>query len=218
MNVTRTDQVPALREAFYELSLAMQVPDAETLDEVCRHYPHYCAELTEFAIALALDALTGDVVSEAALAQVDPSRVSPMVSRAISNFHNRLHSAQKASIAVAEKTTAYGQIDNPFAKLTRSEIRAVANQLHANTVFVAKLRDRQIIPQTIPDVFVRRVADELSVPHELVIQHFAGQGGTVGRTFHKADGKPSIGGQQSFDDAVRSSGLTEEQQKRLLSI
>ncbi len=218
MNVTRTDKVPVLREAFYELSLAKQVPDAETLDEVCRHYPQYCSELTQFAIALALDALTGEEASEAALAQVDPSRVSPMVSRAISNFHNRLHSAQKANLAVAKATVGDGRFENPFAKLSRLEIRAIATRLDANTVFVAKLRDQQIIPETIPEAFVQRVADELAVPHELLVRHFAGEGRMVRRAFHKADGKPSDGGQQSFDEAVRNSGLTEEQQKRLLCL
>jgi hypothetical protein len=218
MNVTRPDKVPVLREAFYELSLAKEVPDAETLDEVCRHYPQHCAELTQFAIALALDALTAEAASEAALAQVDPSRVSPMVSRAISNFHNRLHSAQNASIDVAKKTMEYGKVENPFENLSRLEIRAFAARLDANTVFVAKLRDRQIIPETMTDAFVQLVAGELSVPHELLVCHFAGEGGTVPRTFHKADGKPSDGGQQSFEEAVRSSGLTDEQQKRLLSL
>jgi hypothetical protein len=71
---------------------------------LCRHYPQHCAELTQFAIALALDALTAEAASEAALAQVDPSRVGPMVSRAISNVHNRLHSVQNASLAVAKET------------------------------------------------------------------------------------------------------------------
>jgi hypothetical protein len=218
MNDVRADRAPVLREAFYELSLASDVPNAETLDEVCRQYPQYSAELTLFAIDLALDALNCQGATEAGLAQVDPSQVSPAVSRAISKFHNQLHSAKKAHLGAITKTATFEQpVENPFAKLSRPQIRAVAARLDANTVFVLKLRDQQIIPDTISAGFLRCVAKELSVPDEVLARHFRGRSQSVQYTFHKADGKPSDGGQQSFEDAVRTSGLTEEQKKRLLN-
>ena len=54
-----TAGAPPLREAFYALSMAQRIPDAELLDDVVRRYPIYANELTEFAIELALDALRG---------------------------------------------------------------------------------------------------------------------------------------------------------------
>jgi len=37
------------------------------------------------------------------------------------------------------------------------------------------------------------------------------------RQFFKAEGKPRATGRQTFEEAVRNSGLSEEQQRRLLS-
>jgi hypothetical protein len=223
MNVTREERVPELSEAFYELSLAKEVPDAETLDEVCRNYPQYCAQLTQFAIHLALDALVGDSENIVG-AEVSAGRVSPPVSRAISNFHNQLHSAKKAQLVVAseirstEATSVPAAVENPFIKLQRQELRALAQRLDVSTVFILKMRDRQIAADTYRIGFVRYIAKELSYPEVLLARHFAAGRERAVPTYHKADGKPSDGGQQTFEDAVSSSGLTDAQQKRLLSL
>ena len=206
-----------LREAFYVLSLAKSVPDAELLDEVVRQYPQFAEELTDFAIELALDALRGDLAIDAAEADVDPSRVSPAVSRAMSRFYNHLHAARHTN-PVPVRSRAAEVLANPFAALSRSEFRAFTARIDANVVFVAKLRDREIEPETMSDGFRRIVADELGAPVDLVVAHFAAAGGVQTRQFYKADDKPSPGRRQSFEDAVRSSGLSEGQQQRLLSL
>ena len=86
MSQTLNASPRALREAFYILSTAQDIPDAKLLDDVVRQYPHFGGELTEFAISIAVDALRGDRVVEAAEAAIDPSVVSPAVSRAMSHF------------------------------------------------------------------------------------------------------------------------------------
>lgn len=91
MTPTQIAGTPPLREAFYALSMAQCVPDAELLDDVVRRYPVYAKELTEFAIELALDVLRGDIAADLAEAALNPAQVSPAVSRAMSRFHNRLH-------------------------------------------------------------------------------------------------------------------------------
>src|SRR5688500_19934612 len=91
MNQTLDASPRALREAFYVLSTAQDVPDAKLLDDVVRRYPQFSEELTEFAIAIAVDALRGERALEAAEASLDPKVVSPAVSRAMSHFQNRLH-------------------------------------------------------------------------------------------------------------------------------
>ena len=214
-----TAGAPPLREAFYALSMAQRMPDAELLDDVVRRYPAYANELTEFAIELALDALRGDASADAAEAALDPAQVSPAVSRAMSRFHNRLH-AIRTGAAAREPARPAEAPSNPFAALSRDEFRGVARRLGANSVFVAKLRDRQIASGTMSDGFRRRVADELKVPLEVVVAHFAMSGGAsmATRQFFKADAKPDTAGQQSFEEAVRSSGLTDDQQQHLLSL
>ena len=91
MSQTLNASPHSLREAFYALSIAQDIPDAKLLDDIVRRYPEFGGELTEFAIALAVDALRGERISEAAEAALDPRVVSPAVSRAISHFQNRLH-------------------------------------------------------------------------------------------------------------------------------
>lgn len=218
MSQTLNASPPALREAFYTLSAAKDIPDAKLLDDVVRRYPQFGGELTEFAIAIAIDALRGDRVIEAAEAAIDPNVVSPAVSRAMSHFQNRLHAATGVAAQAASGSASASVAPNPFSGLSRSEFRALAGRLNANGVFVGKLRDRQIDPGTMTPGFRKLVADELTAPLDVVIAHFAArQPPPVGQYF-KAEGKPSTGGQQSFDDAVRSSGLSEEQQRFLTGL
>ena len=205
------------REALYALAMAENMPDAGVLDDIVREYPQFSRELTEFAVELALDSLVeGGAVEPAG----DPNRVSPAVSRAISAFHNRLYALRQASEAAVTEPTPSDFVENPFSDIGRREFRALAEGIEANTVLVAKLRDRQIDPTTIPDGFKRLVSNELEVPVDLLSAHLeASPTETQGsRQFYKADQQPRHGERQSFADAVRGSGLTEEQQRHLLSL
>lgn len=198
-----------LREALFQLALAKDVPDADLLDDFVRRYPEHAVELTDFAIEAAVDVLRrGSSHTEAA--------TSPAVARAMDRF-------QKARIAVrAEK--AHSPLDpvlsdNPFVGFDRGAYRALANKLNATTLFLNKLRDRLIEPMTIPVGFHRHIAQSLNIPVEIVLGHLAGQPQLNAQPqFFKSDGKPEIGPRQSFEEAVRSSGLTEEQQRYLLSL
>jgi hypothetical protein len=203
----------ALQDAFYALSLAKPAPNADALDELVRRYPEFATELTEMAVELALDALCDDEDGQESVATTD---TSSMVLKAMSRFHNRLHAVKTEQ----RTSTATAQVEprNPFAALNTVEMRALGQQLNASTVFVLKLRDRLIESGTMTEGFKRRVADELKAPLDLVTAHFAGQS-TVGTQVHfKADQKPEAIKKQTFEEAVRNSGLTDEQQNYLLSL
>lgn len=220
MSQTLNESPHSLREAFYALSTAQDMPDARLLDDVVRRYPAFGKELTEFAIAMAVDALRGDRAAEAAEAALDPGVVSPAVGRAMSRFENRLHAVATGVGATQVKTvrSTGAHASNPFSALPRSEFRALANRLNANAVFVGKLRDRHIEPSTMTSGFQRRVAEELKAPLDVVVDHFAAKQTAPVRQLFKAEGKPSTGGQQTFEEAVRSSGLSEAQQRALLEL
>ena len=212
--MTRTPpQSPTpLRNVLYELALAKPAPDAALVDEFVRYYPEYASDLTEYAIELALDAIaTHNEPIEMPVAITTSS-----VSRAMSRFYNRLSTVRKEIDAEAAK--APPAVENPFATLTRSEIRALAQRLHANTVFVMKLRDRLIMGATMTEGFLRRIADELGVLLEHVVAHFAAPAYIQGSAYFKADTKPEAGEKQTFEEAVRSCGLTPEQQNSLLNL
>src|SRR5260370_40094970 len=90
--------VTPLQAAFYALSLAKPMPDAEVLDELVRLYPEFGAQLTEMAVELALDALAGEEEDDSAISTAE---VNDLELKAISRFHNRLHT-DKAETARAK--------------------------------------------------------------------------------------------------------------------
>lgn len=207
----------ALREAYYVLSTAQEVPDAKLLDDIVRRYPQFGQELTEFAIAIAVDALRGDRVVEAAEAAIDTTAISPAVSRAMSHFQNQLH-AHITRAPEVKSAHQFADAANPFAGMSRSEYRAFAARLNANAVFVGKLRDRQIDPLTMTPGFQAHVAKELTAPLDVVVAHFSARQAAPTGQFFKAEGKPTADAQQSFEEAVRNSGLSEAQQTFLLEL
>jgi hypothetical protein len=215
--MTTVQESTPLRDALYAFSLAKSVPDADLLDEFTRRYPEHAAALTEFAIDLAVNALR-DADEEAAdsLPDSEATSLSPVVSRAISAFQNRLFELGDAE-ASETATVPSSPPPNPFTDLDRAAFQAVAEALNANRFFVVKLRDRQIDPKTMTSGFQSLLSSTMHVPIELLAAHFAGAP-QVGAQLYKADDKPSVGGQQSFEEAVRGSGLTETQQEFLLKL
>jgi hypothetical protein len=202
-----------LQDALYALSLAQPAPDAAVLDDLIRRYPHYAVELTDMAIALALDALCDDDDEQISEETAD---TSPVVLRAMSRFHNRLHTIKSEQRVSAAKTEVASP--NPFTALNTPEVRALGRQLNANTVFTLKLRDRIIEAETMTEGFKRHVADELKAPFDIVAAHFAEQTAVAAHVHYKADQKPEAGSKQTFEEAVRTSGLTAEQQRYLRSL
>ena len=207
---TSNRELSSLQDAKYHLALSKSVPDAEVLDELVRSFPEHAKELTEFAIDLALDAI-GE--SEETLLAV-PEQNSPAVSRAISRFHNRLYVERKAG---SSPSPASSTLTNPFASMDREELRTFARNINGNLPFVMKLRDRQIDADTIPEGFTKLVSKELDVPLDLVVAHFQAPAEIRQSARFKADEKPEANLKQGFEEAVRNSGLTLEQQEFLLS-
>ncbi len=214
MNQTLTHT--PLRDAVYAMSLAKPVPDAELLDEFVRRYPEHADALTEFAIELAVDALL-HVVDEPDL-PADPDAVSPVVSRVMSRFQNRLFEVRHGQRPNQAAHATTFSVENPFVALGRDQFRSLALRINANTVFLSKLRDRQIDPVTIPEKFCSHVAVSMAMPLEVVATHLYGPPAAAPlRQFYKSDGKPVAQALQTFEEAVRGSGLSPEQQCLLLS-
>ncbi len=216
MNTLTRSPTP-LRDVLYELSLAKDLPDAELLDEFIRRYPEHARALTEFAIELVIERLGGE---EPAGAVARPKTASAAVSRAMSTYQNALHSnrAAKATSGV-ERVEQTASVVSPFAALDRKAFRQLAHDMHANTLFLCKVRDRQIDHKTLTGGFIRFLADKLKCVIETLTAYLAAEAPPVlDRQFCKAEEKPVTGQRQSFEEAVRTSGLTEEQQRYLLGL
>jgi hypothetical protein len=210
--MTTYPQMP-LDDVLYAFAMAKAVPDPGTLEEFTRKYPAYADDLTEFAVDLLLDSAIEDEADETD----DGESVSPAVSRAISYFQNALFEAEKKSVAPLQTVP---QTKNPFADMNRARFRSVASGLHANNTFMIKLRDRTIEPDTVTSRigFCEKVAQETGEPIYLVIAHFNGPPVLARRQHFKSDEKPALSGRETFEEAVRNSGLTSEQQSYLLGL
>jgi hypothetical protein len=220
MNMPTPQFTQPLADVFYQLSLDERGISAEVVDEYVRSHPGYADELTDFAIALAIEELRGGREADVVEPVIDHARQSAMVSVAISRFHNRLYNAGHAGTLDKPAVPAQpAETANPFLPLDRAAFRQFVKQLDVSTAFACKLRDRLIDPFTIPRAFVVLVSKLLGVTPESLLAHFAGPM-VIGATaqHYKADGKPSIGKSESFPDAVRNSGLTDAQQQRLLTL
>jgi hypothetical protein len=213
MTATQT----SLRDAMYAMSLAKAVPDAELLDEFARLYPKYADALTEFAIELAIDSLMHRSDEEDVPADADA--ISDVVSRVMSQFENQLFERRQARAATPPARAATASVENPFAALDRQGFRSLVSQLDVNSAFLSKLRDRTIEPISIPKTYCRHLAQEMDEDAEAMVAHLYAPQESVaaGRQLYKAEGKPAATARQSFEEAVKTSGLSEEQQRRLLS-
>ena len=213
MTATQT----SLRDAMYAMSLAKAVPDAELLDEFARLYPKYADALTEFAIELAINSLMHRSDEEDVPADADA--ISSVVSRVMSQFENQLYERRQARAATPPARAATASVENPFAALDRQGFRSLASKLDVNNAFLSKLRDRTIEPISIPKAYCRHLAEEMDQDAEAMIAHLYGPQESVaaGRQLYKAEGKPTATARQSFEEAVKTSGLSEEQKRRLLS-
>lgn len=200
------------RDVLYEFALAKDRPDADLLEEFIRRYPQFAEELTDFAVSVALEIYVDGLEPIVSLNQ----NVSPVVSRAMSRFHNRLFEVKREA---TEKGQARTELPlNPFSALDRVAIRKFARDLNASNLFVMKLRDRQIKGDTISKGFCRCVSEKLGVPVNILAAHFAAEPTVHSASRHKSEDKPSAQPKQTFEEAVRSSELTEGQQRYLLSL
>jgi hypothetical protein len=208
-----TENATHLSDVLYAYAVAGPVADPERLDAFVRRYPQYAAELTEFAIDLLFEQPAAEHTE---LAEQDDDAVSPAVARAISHFHNVLYELEKAADVRAPDAVAA----NPFAELTRDRFRMLAKALNANTAFLMKLRDRLIEPETVLARlgFCRKLAELLPASLDVVKAHFRAAPTLSSAERYKAEQKPAAVKRESFEDAVRGSDLSAEQQRYLLGL
>ncbi len=211
-----------LEDVLHAFSIKQSVPDAKLLNEFVRRYPQYSEELTDLAAALVLDTLGGGLKDPGKLGkEVTAAINSPEVSRAVSRFHSKLSAVQMArgSSSESEDSPERTNVPNPFAVLSPADFKALAEQLNINNVFLMRFRDRVIVLSTIPEKFICTVAEVLGVAKDVVVAHLSSspEVAPAGVRFYKSDKQPETASQQTFEQAVRASGLSEEQQKRLMS-
>ncbi|UJR83679.1 hypothetical protein [Sandaracinus amylolyticus] len=207
--MTKTKHDVSLDDVLHEMALTSEKPDAKVVGEYLRRYPQYAEEITDFAAELAAMAIAADVDDG-----IEPSTTgtSPAISRALSQLHNRLYEVKQ------EQPARDGSGPDLFAPFSPGQFRALASELGVNAFFLSKVRDRTIEPETIPHAFRVKMADAMKVSEPVIAAYLAGQATIPDQMRFLSEQKPEASRRQSFADAVKSSKLTEEQQRHLLSL
>jgi hypothetical protein len=187
-------------------------PKPALLDAYCRRYPEYARELTDYAVQWLID----DALAESVVGQeMEQRSSSALVSRAISRFHERVASAsvsaQKAHIA------AFREASSPFEGLSISHKRDIRNKLGIDTPLLAKFQNRLVDPDTIPRVFLARLAETLGRTLDDFASYLRLPPAMHAKPEFKAEGKPSVDAhKETFEEAVRASSLDDKRKQALL--
>jgi len=108
--------------------------------------------------------------------------------------------------------------ESPFAKLSPSAFKKLAGRLHINNLLLLRIRDRAIRAGSIPGEFARQLATELGVSAKNVMGYLEGPPQLSAASSFRSTVKPEALAQIDFSDAVKSSQLTTEQQRKLLAM
>lgn len=119
----------------------------------------------------------------------------------------------QASLAAVE-----GAVENPFARLSPMAFKKLAARLEINNLLLLRIRDRAIRAASMPRAFVRRLAAELGMSVNKVMEYLEGPPNLATASSFRSATKPAAPAQIEFKDAVKSSQLTNEQQKTLLAM
>jgi hypothetical protein len=191
-----------LQEVLMQFSTEQNLPDERLLSAYVNRYPEFKRELVECAAALVQERLHRDAATDIA--------PDPVAERAISRFHSLSFAEQSAGQSDSNVVIA----ENPIARLDSNEYDALMGQLGVPSSFVRKLRDRLVIPSTIPDAFMRKLAILLKVSTSDLKAHFWAPQQLIRLAFVQSSANKEE--RQSFADALLSCGLDPEEVDRLL--
>jgi hypothetical protein len=206
---TEAKQKVSLDDVLSDMALTSVRPDAKVLADYVRRYPQFAEELVDFAAELAAEAISAAVDEDL---EPPTTGTSPAVSKALSHLQNRLYEVRQEEAA----HKASGQ--DLFGVLDREQFRSVATKVGVNTFFLTKVRDRTIAPDTIPRGFRLKVAKAMAIEEPILAAYLAGPPTIPDEMRFLSEQKPEASRQQSFVDAVKSSSLTDDQQRDLLAL
>ena len=168
----------------------------ERLAKFVALYPEHASALSR----LALDLEDFDAAPEAELCAASQAEQNKAIDAALAGIEEPAVSA------------------DPFLSASPQQLRELATALDANVVFVACLKDKMIDVATMSEGFLLAVARFFSSSLERVRASLSEPPRLAPAMEFKAKGKPGGAQKQSFEEALRSSGLSDEQQEKLRSL
>ena len=188
---------PIDRDAVLDAFAAETIHDRNTLERYVSEYPDLAEELIDLAAELRLST---------EFAGAEEGVISdPKLNTALEHF---LAARPKPSVT----TTAV----DPFAQYKGAAFATLAGKLDVPRSLLTALRDKLVLPSSVPSGFVRRFAEATGTTVEAVRTYLAQDSqAPLGLAF-KSDQKPSQQGQATFRQLVESTEMSGSQRILLL--
>ncbi len=175
--------------------------DTATLEFYLKQYPEYREALVAFSIELLVSPIKG--VAE------ETNIVSDEITQnAWSKFQSLLSPSDPVLIGSSV-------VVNPLAKLDQEGFISVAKSLDVSRTFLSRFRDGTILAATIPIKFVDKISSVVEVGSDTLFAAFQAPPTISSGASFKSDKKPVAEVQMTFDEAIESSGLSEDQKEQL---
>src|SRR4051812_28096708 len=166
--------------------------DRETLERYLKSYPQLADDLLDLSHELRISASLGPA---GVLAEDEAS----------------LRAAWQQYSAVAPQGVPSASVGDLFNRFKGRTFVALAEELLIPRSVLVALRDRLVLPSSIPTGFIRRFAQAADATIEAVQQHLALPPVTSAAVNFKADQKPETQAQIPFETLLAQSDLTQEQ-------
>ena len=166
--------------------------DRQTLERYLKSYPQFADELLDLSHELRISASLGpaDVLTE---------------------DEASFQAAWQQYAAVVPQGVPSASAENLFNRFKGKAFVALAEALLIPRSVLVALRDRLVVPSSIPRGFIRRFAQAAGGTIETVQQYLALPPVTSAAVNFKADQKPETQAQITFETLLAQSNLTEEQ-------
>ncbi|MDR5765833.1 MULTISPECIES: hypothetical protein [unclassified Caballeronia] len=189
---------PEADEVLMQFAAEHNLPTPAQLQRYIELFPHFKAELIEFAASLVEDEFHGEVV------ETEASEAAAQI--AVSRFHNLRYEYAKRGLPVSS-----AKAENPISRLSKTEFGQFVAKLQLPKAVVVKLRDRQIQFETIPARLIDALASCLEVAKEGVVAHLMARPQMARLTTSSLNnGTPRETKQETFEEALASAHLSPE--------
>ena len=183
-----------VEETLYGFA-AEPVHDGDTLRRYLEAHPHLADELVDMSLELRMRSAPQTEARAVDEAWLDASWTA---------FR------QTAAAGTATAT-------DPFASMDRARLQAIAAPLGVSSTVLRSLRMRLVDVATIPERFLRRLAEEAGTSLENLRSFLAGPPLTVVRARFRSDDRTFVERQVTFDQLLVDAGLSEADRVRILS-